>query len=70
MREVNNRNNLCADCLEIMGALTSWSPEGPVQVCNWKVRNYRKLKEEAVDLAVLRTRVGRGYGRVARRTAK
>jgi hypothetical protein len=30
----------------------------------------RKLKEEALDLALLRSRFGRGYGPVLRQTAK
>jgi len=25
----------CADCLEILGALFSWSPYGPIQACDW-----------------------------------
>jgi hypothetical protein len=31
---LTNLPHLCADCLEILGALTSWSPYGPVEACN------------------------------------
>jgi hypothetical protein len=33
-------------------------------------RGYCKLKEEALDLTVWRTRFGRGYGPVVRQTAE
>jgi hypothetical protein len=33
-------------------------------------RGYRKLKEEALDCAVCRTRFGRGYGPVVRQNIK
>jgi hypothetical protein len=33
-------------------------------------RRYCKLKEEALDLTVWRTRFGRGYGPVVRQTAE
>jgi hypothetical protein len=35
-----------------------------------ETRGYRKLKEEALDRTVWRTRFGRGYGPVARQTRR
>jgi hypothetical protein len=41
----------CADCLEILGASVSWSPEGPsgpVQGTALKTINHLKMEEETV----------------------
>jgi len=54
----------------------SWEPRTPGPLKGLyrsvigKVRKNRKLKKEALDLAVLRTRFGTGYGRFARQTAQ
>ena len=36
----------------------------------WKTREYRKLKEEALDCTVWRSRFGRGHGPVVRETGR